>query len=101
MTHERRQKLIVELQNKTFNRNHASSVPNPDGNFIESRIAFEMNDPETRERLLKERDEQDAYISMIRKAKEEKRRNAALKKTLRKVWTNRSGAQRSNNKSTV
>lgn len=95
MTHEKRQKLIVELQNRTFHRNHTRSVPNPDGNFVESRIAFEMNDPETRERLLKERNEQDAYLSMIREAKEEKRQDAALKKALWKAWKDRSGAGRS------
>lgn len=95
MTHEKRQKLIVELQNRTFHRNHIRSVPNPDGNFVESRIAFEMNDPETRARLLKERNEQDAYLSMIREAKEEKRQNAALKKALRKAWKDRSGVRRS------
>ena len=95
MTHEKRQKLIVELQNQIFNRDHTRSVPNPDGNFVESRIAFEMNDPETREHLLKERNEQDAYLSMIREAKEEKRQNAALQKALQKAWKDRSGAGRS------
>ena len=67
---------------------------NPEGNFIEERVAFEKNDEETKARILREQGENREAIEQIRleKAEEEK-----TEKTCKKLYAqHKGGAARSN-----